>query len=172
MKPDYEAVWTPDGSPPRLMVVTGEIGAGKTTWCAGLIAHVRQHDIRLAGLLSTAVFVDGTKQAIDLVELEHGERRRLANRRPVPDTTLPTPGWAFDAATLAWGGEVLAGISAVDVLIIDELGPLELLHGAGWAAALPLLERRAYRLACVVVRPRLLDVFVGRFPETEIVRID
>ncbi|MGB4675600.1 MAG: nucleoside-triphosphatase, partial [Aggregatilineales bacterium] len=71
--------------PPRVALVTGDSGAGKTTWCRSLVEAARQRGLRVAGLLSPPVFEQGVKTGIDLLDLTTGERRRLAARRPVPD---------------------------------------------------------------------------------------
>lgn len=166
-------VWPPSEGG-QLLVVTGDIGTGKTPWCGDLIAHIQGQEptSKVAGLLSPGVFAaDGSKAAIDLRDLATGTQRRLATRRPSPDPASPTPNWDFEAETLTWGDEVLASVGPCDLLVIDELGPLELLHGRGWQHALPLLERGAYRLACVVVRTRLLNTFRERFPAAKVVTI-
>ena len=41
--------------------------------------------------------------------------------------------------------------------MIDELGPLELVRDVGWTAAVPVLKADEYRLAVVVVRPKLVS---------------
>lgn len=153
---------------PQIMIVTGEIGGGKTTWCAALIEHVRAGGFRAAGLLCPGVFKDGRKVAVDVVDLVSQEKRRLAARNAVYDTSSPTPNWKFDSAVLAWGNQVLAAIEQTDLLLIDELGPLELLKGKGWQAGIQLLERGDFRVACVVVRRELLNVMIARFPNAVI----
>lgn len=164
------AVWA-KFSPSRgsQIVVTGDSGAGKTTWCAELAAYVRGLGLQVAGLSSPGVFVDGQKTGISLVDLASGERRQLATRRLIRDEASPTPNWQFNAETLAWGEAVLKRIASCDLLVIDELGPLELLHGQGWHYALPLLEQRCYTLACVVVRPGLLARFQQLFPLAQVI---
>jgi nucleoside-triphosphatase THEP1 len=173
MIPSADALWADcQREQGRLIVVTGEIGAGKTTWCSALIARARASGGRIAGLLSPGVFVDGQKVAIDLLDLASGQRRRLAERLAIPDPTSPTPRWRFDAETLAWGDAVLRAVEACDLLVIDELGPLELVHGQGWRSAVPLLERRQYRAACVVVRRSLLSLIAAAFPEAKVIALD
>lgn len=165
-------VWPLFDSPaPALIVITGPSGAGKTTWCAELVAQARERGLRVAGLLSPGVFDDGHKWAIDVVDLTTGARRRLALRRSSPDPTSPTRNWQFDDDALAWGSAILAAQGPCDLLIVDELGPLELQHGQGWHQALPLFERSAYRLACAVVRPGLLAHFTARFPVAGVIEV-
>ena len=44
--------------------------------------------------------------------------------------------WHMDEAVLAWGNQIIAGLKDEDVIIIDELGPLELEDGYGYQQAL------------------------------------
>lgn len=153
---------------PQIMVVTGDIGGGKTTWCTALIEHVGSQGASAAGLLCPGVFKDGRKVAVDVIDLVSQEKRRLAKRRAVNDSSSPTPKWDFDSDVLAWGNQVLEKIVGADLLLIDELGPLELLKGKGWQAGIRLLEGGSYRVACVVVRRELLNVMLARFPNAVI----
>ncbi len=169
--PAPQAVWAQLAPSPQLVVITGEIGAGKTTWCKTLADWAQTQGARVSGLLSVGVFEGGLKRAIDLHDLSTGQTRRLAVRRAQPDPTSPTPNWEFDESALRWGDAVLAAAPSCDLLIVDELGPLELLHGAGYQSAFPLIQRQAYRLACVVVRPSLVDAFRVRAAVSAVYRV-
>ncbi|MBS1251582.1 MAG: hypothetical protein MAG451_00615 [Anaerolineales bacterium] len=84
-----------------------------------------------------------------------GRRRPLAQR--VGDTDGPaTDTWHFHTAGLAWGADVLRHVVPCDLLVIDELGPLELERNEGWTAGLDVLRDGDYRLAVVAVRPALV----------------
>lgn len=161
---------------PALLVITGDVGAGKTTWCRAFVAAAQADGARVAGLLSPGVFSGDHKLAIDLTDLATGQTRRLADRRPRPDPQSPTRNWAFHPTAVAWGDSILATLTAPDqprpdLLLIDELGPLELRHGGGWTHALPLLARQDAPVACVVVRPGLLTEFLSHFPTAQVIRI-
>ena len=87
--------------------------------------------------------------------------------------------WAIDDAALARVNEHLAWVAGVTetepanadasskgILVIDELGRLELLHGGGLTNALALVERGATPAlphALIVVREQLLDQAKERF---------
>ena len=142
-----------------LWIITGEIGAGKTRWCQQFLELARQAGWDAAGILSPGLFEDGRKVAIDAVDVRSGERRRLATRRRAEDSTLiHTREWLFETETIRWGNTVFQQALPCDLLIVDEVGPLELLQGQGWVAALEVIASRAYRLAVVVVRPSLLPI--------------
>lgn len=54
-------------------------------------------------------------------------------------------GWCFEAAALAWGDAVLQNTPACDLLLIDELGPLEFRGEGGFSHGLAAAEARRYR---------------------------
>lgn len=68
-----------------------------------------------------------------------------------------TPGWRFDPDVFFWANEVLTRSIPCDLLIVDEVGPLELLGGRGWAKATEVLRSSGYHAALVVCRFALLD---------------
>lgn len=144
---------------PRLWVFTGEVGAGKTLTCQHLVEEAREQGWNVAGILSPGVYQEGHKVAIEAVDLRRGERRLLARRRKTGEVAgVHTREWWFDPAALAWGNTVLETAVPCDLLVVDEIGPLELEYGQGWVAALAALASRAYRLGVVVLRPSLLPL--------------
>jgi nucleoside-triphosphatase THEP1 len=162
-----------DAQGPRLVIVTGERGAGKTIWCTEVARHASASGITVGGLLSPAVFVGDQKIGIDLLDIATQDRRRLANRRP----KLPeNPGgmiWQFDQQTLQWGNEALLKISNCRLLILDELGPLELLEGQGFTRGLEILDRNTLNAtACAVIRPSLVSNARARWPWATCLSLD
>ena len=79
--------------------------------------------------------------------------------------------WRFDPSALAWGNDLLASCLPADLFIVDELGPLELLRGAGWQNALQALRQRTYKIGIAVVRPSLLDVAQDIYPHAQILSL-
>ncbi len=143
----------------ELWIITGEIGAGKTRWCRMFLELAQKAGWDAAGVISPAVFENGQKVAIDALDVRSGERRRLAARRQTEDPAqVHTREWRFEADTIEWGNTVFRQAVPCDLLMVDEVGPLELLQGEGWSAALEAINSRAYRLAVVVVRPSLLSI--------------
>jgi nucleoside-triphosphatase len=140
---------------PQLWMLTGERGAGKTTFCRSLAAHAHLQGWEVAGLLSPAVFEGGGKTGILAEDIRTGETRLLASSSPQPSLTQPLGDWHFDLATINWGNQVLESSLPCDLLIVDELGPLELVYRKGWQAALNVLHSGQYQCAVVVIRPAL-----------------
>ncbi len=167
------------GEEPLLFLVTGSRGSGKTSWCLELMRQARAAGIEPVGLVSPAVFDGDTKTGIDLVCVASGERRRLAVKRPLADSTSPdspgcTPGlpeldWQFYPDVLAWGNQVLKTLPPGELLIVDELGPLEFLEQVGFTAGLEQIDQKYFRLTCAVVRPVLLPTALARWPWARVI---
>jgi len=151
--------------PGTLVLLTGPPGSGKTALCARLVAAARQRGHDVAGVLSPVRFDAGGRTGIDVLDLRSGETRPLAWRHdPARPATLTVGPWSFDAAVLARGDAALARATPCWLLVVDELGPLELAQGRGWTAGLAALDSGDYRLALAVVRPALLAVARARWP--------
>lgn len=76
--------------------------------------------------------------------------------------------WVFVQSTIAWVNGRLADVQDCDLLVIDELGPLELEDGEGFQEALAVLQRRPFAFAVVVVRPELVKRALQRWPDAAV----
>jgi nucleoside-triphosphatase THEP1 len=136
-------------------ILTGEHGAGKTTACGRLVTGARELGLSPAGIICPARLEGGAKVGIDVADVRTGERRRLAEMDGLPARLRVGP-YRFDDSAVAWGVDRLESACPCDLLIVDEIGPLEMTRGEGWVNALEVLRRGRYRLAVVVVRPSLV----------------
>lgn len=59
-----------------------------------------------------------------------------------------------------------------DLLVIDELGPLEFEQDSGWQAGLQTIDTREFAIGLVVVRPELLAKALMRWPDAYMVEIE
>lgn len=150
-----------------LLLLTGPRGSGKSSLCAQLARLGREAGLDVAGLLSPARIVAGQKVGIDTVDLRTGQQRQLArqNENPAPGERA----WRFDAAVIAWGNTILKTATPCDLLIVDELGPLEWEENRGWLAGLSALDSGQYRAAVAVVRPELLAPAQNRWPTATVI---
>lgn len=142
-------------------LVSGEIGAGKTTVCQKVVEAARARGFTCGGLLTPALLEEGCKVGILGVNLTGDERRVLA--RKDRDLGGPRVGcYHFTADAFPWANAVIdSAIKArCDLLVVDEIGPLELIQGGGLAPALDLLS--AVSRALVVVRRSLVNTLRDR----------
>ncbi len=160
---------------PQRIVITGARGAGKSRWCARLVELGRRRGWRVAGVSSPALFEGREKTGIGVVDVATGEARTLASRRTDGEGAgAATERWRFDDAALAWGNGVLerAAEEPTDLLVVDELGPLEFQRGIGFQGGLAAIDRGRYGVACAVVRPALLDAALRRWPDALVIDVE
>jgi len=156
-----------------IVIISGEIDSGKTRLCLSASETFKELGWRVCGLASPGVFHEGHKVAIDAHDLQSGERRRLAELQS-SDATLTGPQtkrWVFSDKTLAWCNSLFNTLSDCDLMIVDELGPLEFDRNEGLLSALRAIDSGRYRLALVVVRPSLLKAAQARWPHAETLQI-
>jgi len=139
----------------QVWMLTGERGAGKTSLCRALAVQAHQQGWDAAGVISPAVFENGGKTGILVEDVRRGESHPLAALEATGRFALPVGKWFFDRTVLDWGDKVIASSPPCDLLIVDELGPLELLQGGGWQSAPKVLRAGGYLLSLVVICPEL-----------------
>ncbi|MDR1089144.1 MAG: nucleoside-triphosphatase [Coriobacteriales bacterium] len=159
-----------------LTLITGPFGSGKTTQLLRLYRLAQSRGVTVAGVICPAVFEKQRKIGIDALLLPSEELLRLAERsspnaavRAGEQQTM----WKFDTEVFTAVNQHLDSCVALlpELLIIDELGPQELLYGRGYTSALALLDRGLYADALVVVRPSLLDTALQRWGQSRVVDI-
>lgn len=168
-----------------LYLLTGQVQTGKTRWLQGLVSTYEARGVAVGGVLAPGVWREVTardgaasfeKLGIDNILLPEHETIPFASRRDlaVLDGTIDAESQSA-RARLHWeiSRDALARVNAhfeqltreahvktaASLLVVDELGRLELLRGEGLACALALLElgpTPAYPDAIVVVRETLL----------------
>lgn len=173
-------------------VLTGRVRIGKTTVCQAVADLARERGYCVRGILTPPILdPDGERLGIEVLDLASRERRVLAQvRRPVlepgnvpgqsetrlqGDFSGPQVGiYEFDAAALQWGQDVVARAIAVgcDLLIVDEIGRLELQQGIGFNRVLNLLETSIVLRSLLVVREELLDLFQHRLPGLQFISFE
>ena len=140
----------------HVVILTGAPGTGKTTTCRQLVDRARDLGLDCAGLICPERVVDGVRVGIDVVDVRTEERRRLAEVDDLPGAARMGP-YRFDEEAIAWGVTKLGTACPCDLLIVDEIGPLEMDRGEGWVNAIEVLSTGDCRLAVTVVRPSLVD---------------
>jgi nucleoside-triphosphatase THEP1 len=160
-------------SPPesKLMIVTGWRNTGKTTFCQFMIEAARERNLKVSGLLSPGVFENYDKIRIEMEDLSSGEKRVLAHKGFDPESEFNLPHWVFEKENLTWGNTVFEKSVPTDVLIVDELGPIELEQNKGWTFGMQALDSGQYKVAIVVIRPELMPLAKQRWPQGQTITL-
>lgn len=155
----------------KLIIISGERNAGKSSLCAEIVIAAKKAGFAVAGILSPAVEEDEIRLRIDAQDVKTGIRKPLAHTQAFAGEGPVTEHWHFDEQTLSWGNDILNNATPCDILIIDEIGPLELRAAKGWTAGIDAFEKREFIVAFVVVRPVLLDEFTRRWHVDGVIRL-
>jgi nucleoside-triphosphatase len=154
-----------------IWIVTGWRDAGKTTFCRKMTQVAKAAGWDTAGILTLGEVQNGQKTGFIAEDLRTSERRSLISLNPYPKPGIILGPWYFNPETLDWGNQIFREALRCDLLVVDELGPLELIERRGWTSALEALATRQFRLALVVVRPELVDAFGKIYEVTKKIEI-
>jgi nucleoside-triphosphatase THEP1 len=141
----------------NMIILTGARESGKTSLLLAGLEEFWDRGLDCAGVLSPAVFTNGKKTGIDLLDVRSGECLRLANLRQSDSTGIMTDRWVFESQTLDWGNRVLDSATPCMLLFVDELGPIEFEKCLGLQSGISALNSGGYEAAVVVIRPELLE---------------
>jgi nucleoside-triphosphatase THEP1 len=140
-----------------LLILTGRVHSGKTTRLRQLVSDWRTRGIALDGYLSPAVFESGRRLGYDWLDLETGLCEPFLRRRGEADWERVGP-YFFIPPTMEKAKRKIRTHDRRNLLIVDEIGPLEIRGGGVWPALAGILA--APLLCClVVVREDILDRF-------------
>ena len=157
---------------PKVLVLSGPSGCGKTRLCARVAELARAQGLAVGGVLTPARYDGSRKVGLDAEDLRTGCSWPLAEGTTAADG--PTTGaWHFHGAGLEAGRQALEHAVPCHILIVDELGPLELERGEGWRVAIDVLASEQFRLGLAVVRPALVPRFLELLgvPDLPVVRV-
>ncbi len=148
-----------------ILLVVGKPGSGKTSWCREYINQRRKSGSTVGGILSPAIEKQGQRvgsNALDLLTREEIPFARLSRHRSfkegekVGDYTISRDGILFACLAIERAVE-----SRCDLVVIDEVGPLEL-HGKGLMPAVELALASAVNML-IVVRSSLREALQKHF---------
>jgi nucleoside-triphosphatase THEP1 len=165
-----------------LFFLTGNIQTGKTRWLQNLVLLLESKGVVCCGVMAPGIWKEENsvfeKLGIENELLPQHERIPFAMRRDLvaEDSSSQSAkaklGWQIDDTAIDRVNEHLSDVSASapkgSLLIVDELGQLELLRGGGLTGAIELLKRgetEQFPNAIIIVRDWLLDDAMELFGE-------
>lgn len=134
----------------EILLISGQREVGKTTLCRRVVARAKAAGYTCGGLLTIASDESEERHVIDV---RSGEARSLT----VASGGVRQGRFRFDPTVIAWGTQLLAQAVPCHLLVVDEIGPLEIERGEGWANAVDVLRGGQFNLALAVVRPELVE---------------
>ncbi len=136
-----------------LIIISGEIGVGKSTVCQKLVAMLRAGGMSCHGIITS-------KDALHNIVIEDiASAEKMVLASPGGGFSGPaTSRYSFSPAAISFGLRALAR-SPADVCMVDEVGQLEL-RGEGFACVLDLVKQGGFSHYVLVIRSFLLPSYL------------
>lgn len=125
---------------PDVVIITGDRQQGKTTFVKQLITELKMQGVEVAGFLAPGVHEAGDRVGFDLMNIRNGEMTQLCRNSGVEGVKFSR--FIFSIEGIAKGDEILLPENIVDsqLVVIDEIGPMELKRQGWWKAVTRLVE--------------------------------
>jgi nucleoside-triphosphatase THEP1 len=153
-----------------VLVLSGPVHGGKTTFLERRVPLWAGRGLGCAGFLSPAAIGPGGAPGYDLLEIATG-RRRPYLRTEGPAAAERVGPYVFVPEALERARAILREAGGPELLIVDEVGPLELEGRGLWLALEDALRRRAGK-TLLVAREGILAELAGLLAPIEIVVFD
>ena len=147
----------------NIFIVTGDIASGKTSLLAALAEEFRQRQRSVRGILSPVVRMDSMRIGYDVMNIQTGERVPLCRNDP-DGVGIAIGEWIFRDDGIRFGNVSLdpSSLIASDLVIVDEVGPLEL-ENKVWATSLDRLVGSSPCPIILTVREHLIERVQNRW---------
>lgn len=149
-----------------VLLLTGQVGGGKSGILGGLIAELFKWGIRPGGILSPSIVIEGERIGYDLMDIGSGRRAELSrvSANNSQQGRLQVGRFIFRDEGLHFGQQALSleRTAETDLVLVDEVGPWEL-SDQGWAGALYELTLKSDRPMIWVVRSDIVEKVVAHW---------
>ncbi len=155
-----------------VFILTGRINQGKTTLTRQIVSKLKEEGISVKGFITLGNTNDNRRNAYSIKNIETGEQTPLCSTHP--DRQKPNYGrYYFEEEGIQKGCNLIEQSMSVstDLIIIDELGPMEI-NDRGWA---PAIEKVVENDVCPqfwVVREKLAKPMMRKWNVGNIILFD
>lgn len=142
-----------------ILAITGDPGIGKSTVIMRVVEELKKRGLKVGGIVSKEVRSNNTRIGFEFIDLATNERRTLAstvgNGPRVGRYVVNLDGCSFASRRL------ISAIKDSDVIICDELGPMEFKSKEFIDCTNDLLETD--KTVIIVVHKRLQHPIIDQF---------
>jgi nucleoside-triphosphatase len=157
----------------KVIIITGEKGQGKTTAITMFLDSLSNTNTLAGGIYARGFWENNARKGYNVVDILDGNERPLCDVSP-SHGDLAFGHFFFKASGISFGRKAIRKSleQNINILIIDEVGGLEL-SGKGWAIELDhIFEYKRNFLMLLVVRKSLLNDVFNRWAINDPVIID
>ena len=146
-----------------IFILTGPVDSGKTTFLKRVIAELKKQKIKMDGFLSEAIVKDQEKIGYDLVDLGDGKSVPFIRKSGRQDWQRIGP-YFFIPEGLSRAKQIILRSREAEILVVDEIGPLELSGQGLWDVLEQVIFQRFQKYLFVLRKGILQDFLkmVGR----------
>jgi nucleoside-triphosphatase THEP1 len=146
-----------------IFIITGKRGTGKTTTVKKIIRKLRDRGYKAGGIIQPEYLVDCKRDGYYVENAASGDRMPLCirNKSSVHRSSVQ---FSFYDEAIAFGTSALsaAHLNGTDIVVIDEIGPIEL-DGKGWADAVTSLRTQRNDPMIWVIRDKLISDVIRKW---------
>jgi len=140
------------------IIVTGVIGVGKSTVCQKLTKILQSNGLVCGGILT----FKSAEGGIIIEDIRSGKKAPLAEINKGASGEPRTDRYFFNQSGINLGIQAVNEAVSADVLIVDEVGQLEL-RGEGLVPVLEIIKSGRFKNCVTVVRKTLLPFYLPQF---------
>jgi len=149
-----------------IFILTGPVHSGKTTLLKNVIRELREQKYKTGGFLSEPILKNEETVGYDLFDLRK-ERSFPLIRRTGEKKWQKVGSYFFIPQGLARAEKIILREKDVDILVVDEVGPLEL-SGKGFWPALKQVIFSPLNIYLLIIRINILEDFLKTLEECEV----
>jgi nucleoside-triphosphatase THEP1 len=144
---------------PGSVIIHGEIGSGKTRFVQRLVTALTKDHVRVGGIICPRILHQGETVGYKVQDIKTTKEKLLATLEP-PGVQIGR--FYLSEQALAFAQSAInSAVSTDEVVVVDEVGRLEL-KGGGYARALrPVLRSKAVCVLCI--RSAFVKDIIERF---------
>jgi nucleoside-triphosphatase THEP1 len=141
-----------------VVIITGEIGSGKTTLISGISSRFSDSGVKTGGIIAAAVYENERKTGYKIHDVATGQKMLLSQINDA-DGMARVGRYFFIPEAIDFGRNALSVEKNrnAQVVLIDEIGAWEL-QGQGWASSLNELIINCNMPLIITVRRSFLDL--------------
>ncbi|MEE4255951.1 MAG: nucleoside-triphosphatase [Bacteroidales bacterium] len=155
-----------------VIIITGNVGQGKTSFLLELIELLKSGQLHLAGFIARGIHENDDRIGYDLEDITSGKTCEFIRKERTANWFRHGK-YYFNPEGIRFGTNILEKVDRekTDLLIIDEIGPVEL-KGKGWSDIITSLVKETGLMQLWVVRNHILKRVIRNWKIGDILILD
>ena len=144
---------------PKIYIITGEQGEGKTSFLVDLIEKLKSENIKLSGFYNRGFWKEDQRSGFDLIDIQTKQVYPFCNVEKRKGW-LKIQKYFFNPETIEFGRKIIARDNRnINFLVIDEIGLLDI-KGELWGPVIDQLIHRYETPMIWVIRKAFINEVV------------